>query len=267
MWRAVHGIVAREFLRFLRQRGRLLSSVARPLVWLLFAGTGLAAVFAGASVLDYRRYMLPGLLGMAILFGAFMAALSTVYDRDVGVLRILLIAPIHRRTMAFGKAVAAAGLGSVQAVALAALLVPPLQLWPGPGRAALALLAIVLTSFAIGALGLVLAAVVRSIENFAAIMNFVVFPLFFLSGALYPVRELHAVLRVLVHANPLAYGIDLLKHAFLAPWASVGYGGELAPALDVAALVAFAAAALAAATPLLVREEGVTRAAFKTERV
>lgn len=266
MWRPLYGILAREFLRFLRQRGRLLSSVARPLVWLLFAGTGLAAVFAGAAVLDYRQYMVPGLLGMAVLFGAFMAALSTVYDRDVGVLRILLIAPIRRRTMALGKTVAAACLGTAQAAALAVLLVPALGLWPGPGRALLALLAIALTSLAIGAVGLVLAALVRSLENFAGIMNFVVFPLFFLSGALYPVRELGPLLQPLVYANPLAYGIDLLKHALLADWAPAGYGGELPPALDVAALVLFTVAALAVATPLLAREEGVTRSAFRAER-
>jgi ABC-2 type transport system permease protein len=264
--RAIYGIVAREFLRFRRQRGRLLSSIARPLVWLLFAGSGLAAIFAGAAALDYRRYMVPGLLGMTVLFGAFMAALSTVYDRDAGVLRILLIAPVHRRTVALGKTLAAGGLGTAQALALALLLVPALDLWPGPARALLTVAAIALTSLAIGGLGLVLAACVRSIENFAGVMNFVVFPLFFLSGALYPAREIAAPLRVLVHANPLAYGVDLMKHGLLTPWTPAGYGGEFAPALDVMALVAFAIASLALATPLLGREEGVTRAAFRTDR-
>jgi ABC-2 type transport system permease protein len=112
----------------------------------------------------------------------------------------------------------------------------------------------------------VLAAWIRSIENFAAVMNFVVFPLFFLSGALYPVRQLGALLRPLVLVNPLAYGVDLLKHALLAPWSTAGYGGEFPATLDIAALVAFGIAGLLAATPLLAREEGVTRTAFRTER-
>src|SRR2546428_355334 len=96
MARAVWGIVAREFVRFLRQRGRLVSSLARPFVWFVFAGAGFRALFAGPPGLDYPRYMAPGLLGMVVLFGAFLAALSTVTDRDAGVLRLLLVAPVPR---------------------------------------------------------------------------------------------------------------------------------------------------------------------------
>lgn len=264
--RAVYGIVAREFMRFLRQRGRVLSSVVRPFVWLVFAGTGFAAVFAGAAQLDYRRYMAPGLLGMVVMFGAFLASLSTVTDREAGVLRMLLAAPIHRRTIAVGKALAATLLGTVQALAVALILLPAVQLWPTPAGALLAVGAIVLTSFAIGALGLMLAAIMRSIENFAGVMNFVVFPMLFLSGALYPVRHLHRALQALAFLNPLAYGVDLLKHALLAGWAAAGYGGEISVKLDLVALVAFAIVGLAAAAPLLAREGGITRVAFREER-
>ena len=109
-----------------------------------------------------------------------------------------------------------------------------------------------------------LAATIRSIENFAGVMNFVVFPMLFLSGALYPVRGLGPGLHVLVHANPLAYGVDLLKHALLAEWAGTGYGGEMPRTLDVAALLAFAAAGLIVAAALLGREGGVTRTAFRS---
>ncbi|HVH68485.1 MAG TPA: ABC transporter permease [Gemmatimonadales bacterium] len=103
----------------------------------------------------------------------------------------------------------------------------------------------------------------HSIENFAGVMNFVVFPMLFLSGALYPVRHLGPALSLIAYLNPLAYGVDLLKHALLAPWAGVGYGGELPVALDGAVLVLFAAVGLAVAAPLLAREGGVTRAAFR----
>lgn len=263
---AVFGIVAREFLRFLRQRGRLLSSIARPFVWLVFAGAGFAAVFAGAAVLDYRRYMAPGLLGMVVLFGAFLASLSTITDRDAGVLRMLLVAPLPRRAIVLGKVAGATVLGTVQALAVAAILLPLVGLWPRPGDALLAFSAIILTSFATGAMGLVLAASMRSIENFAAVMNFAVFPMLFLSGALYPLRHLSAPLQALAYLNPLAYGVDLLKHALLARWSGAGYGGELAIPLDFAALIAFAVTGLAIAAPLLAREGGVTRTAFRGER-
>jgi ABC-2 type transport system permease protein len=260
--RAVYGIVVRELVRFLRQRGRVLSSLARPFVWLLFAGAGFAAVFAGENEIDYRVYMAPGLLGMVVMFGSLLAALSTVTDRDAGVLRMVLVAPIRRRTIAVGKTAGAAVLGTIQALAVAAILLPVVHLVPTWRGALLGLAAVVLLSLAMGALGLVLAAAIHSIENFAGVMNFVVFPMLFLSGALYPVRNLDAGLRAVAYVNPLAYGVDLLKHALLTG-AGVGYGGEFSPALDGAALVLFTAAGLAAAAPLLARETGVARAAFR----
>ena len=261
--RAISGIVVRELARFLRQPGRLVSSIARPFVWLVFAGAGFAAVFAGRGAIDYRVYMAPGLLGMVVMFGSLIAALSTVTDRDAGVLRMMLVAPIRRSTIALGKALGATALGTAQTVVVAVILLPLVGLRPDPGGALLALVGVVLASLATGALGLLLAATMRSIENFAGVMNFVVFPMLFLSGALYPVQHLDPALRALVYANPLAYGVDLLKHALLAPWAGTGYGGELPVALDLGALIAFGAVALAAAAPLLAREGGVTRAALR----
>jgi ABC-2 type transport system permease protein len=261
--RAVYGIVVREVVRFLRQRGRVLASLGRPFVWLVFAGTGYAAVFAGKNAIDYRVYMTPGLLGMVVMFGSLLAALSTVTDRDAGVLRMLLVAPIRRSTIVVGKTLAATLLGTTQALVVAALLLPLVQLRPTLSGALLAGAALVLSSFALGALGLVLAATIRSIENFAGVMNFVVFPMLFVSGALYPVRHLGPVLDVVAYLNPLAYGVDLLKHGLLGAWAVAGYGGELPVSLDLAALVAFALAALAAAATLIGREGGVTRAAFR----
>src|SRR5213596_1479370 len=256
---AVYGIVAREFVRFWRQRGRVLASIGRPFVWLVFAGGGFAAVFAGRSEIDYRVYMAPGLLGMVVMFGSLLAALSTVTDREAGVLRMVLVAPIRRSTVAFGKALGATLLGTAQAIVVAALLLPFVQLRPTLAGALLGLVALILSGLALGALGVVLAACIRSIENFAGVMNFVVFPMLFLSGALYPVRRLGPWLHVLVHVNPLAYGVDLLKHALLGEWTDAGYGGEMPVALDVAVLLAFAVVGLVLAAALLGREGGVTR--------
>ena len=261
--RAVYGIVVRELVRFLRQRGRVLASIGRPFVWLIFAGAGYAAVFAGRNEIDYRVYMAPGLLGMVVMFGALLAALSTVTDRDAGVLRMVLVAPIRRGTIALGKALGATVLGTTQAVVVAALLLPLVHLRPSITGTLLAAVAVVLSSLAMGALGLALAASIRSLENFAGVMNFVVFPMLFLSGALYPVRHLGPVLRLVAYGNPLAYGVDLLKHALLGAWARAGYGGEMSSWLDIAALVGFAVVGLVAAAPLLAREGGVTRTALR----
>ena len=263
MMRPVYGIVVRELVRFWRQRGRVLASLGRPFVWLIFVGAGFATVFTGAGEIDYRRYMAPGLLGMVVMFGSLLAALSTVTDRDAGVLRMVLVAPIRRSTIALGKILGATLLGTTQAVTVGVILLTLVRLWPDPKSLLLALAGVVLSSLAMGALGLVLAASIRSIENFAGVMNFVVFPMLFLSGALYPVRRLGPALQVLAYVNPLAYGVDLLKHALLSGWQSAGYGGELPLALDIAALVAFALAGLLGGAALLAREGGVTRAAFR----
>jgi ABC-2 type transport system permease protein len=262
--RAIYGIVVRELVRFFRQRARLASSIGRPFVWLLLAGAGFASIFAGAPSLDYRQYMAPGLLGMVVMFGALLASISTVTDRDAGVLRMMLVAPIRRSTLAFGKVLAATALGTTQAVIVAALLLPVVGLKPGVGSLALALGAMLLSSFAIGALGLVLAGTIRSIENFAGVMNFVIFPMLFLSGALYPVRNLSAPLRLLAYINPLAYGSDLLKHALLVPWSGAGFGGEFPVWIDCVALLVWTAIGLAVATPLLAREGGMTRVALRS---
>src|SRR5438034_887943 len=171
------------------------------------AGAGFATVFAGRNEIDYRIYMAPGLLGMVVMFGSLLAALSTVTDREAGVLRMVLVAPIRRSTVALGKTLGATALGTTQAVAVAALMLPLVHLRPTLGGAGLALVAIVLSGLALGALGLVLAASMRSIENFAGVMNFVIFPMLFLSGALYPVRHLGPVLRIAALVNPLAYGV------------------------------------------------------------
>jgi ABC-2 type transport system permease protein len=252
--RPLYGIVAREVIRFLRQRGRLWSSLARPFVWLLLAGTGFAAVFAGSAQLDYRRFMAPGLLGMVVMFGAFLASLSTVIDRDAGVLRLLLVAPIPRGTMVLGKVLAATVLGTGQALVVGLILVPAVGLRPGAAGVLLAVCGIVLASLATGALGLALAATMRSLENFSTVMNFVVFPMLFLSGALYPVRHLTGWLRTLTYVNPLAYGVDLLKHGLLGPWAWSGFGGEWPVSLDVVVLSVCAIAGTALATVLIARE-------------
>src|SRR2546427_9924012 len=172
--RAVYGIVVREWVRFLRQRGRLFSSLARPFVWLVFAGTGFAAVFAGRDAIDYRVYMAPGLLGMVVMFGALLAGLSTVTDRDAGVLRMVLVAPIRRSTIAVGKALAATLLGTAQTIVVAAVLLPLVALRPTWDGALLALVGIVLSSLATGSLGVLLAAGGRPVQKFPGLGEFFV---------------------------------------------------------------------------------------------
>lgn len=231
--RALQVIIWREFKRFWRQRGRLLSTVARPMAWLFLIGSGFSGIVAVNSPYTYRQFMMPGVLGLVILFSAMLTALSTVYDREFGIMRMMLIAPLRRVTLVGAKVISSAVLSIVQAVALLVLL-PVLGIHPSTGGIVVALVGITLTSFSIAAVGMWVASLVESLENFAVVMNFVVFPMFFLSGGLYPVRQLPEVLQWAVWFNPLTYGIDMLKHGLLGEGS---FAGEIPLGVDTAVLV------------------------------
>ncbi len=268
--RAVWAIIARELARTLRQRGRLLSALVRPLVWLLVIGGGVGTMMGegGGGGGGYRAFLAPGLLAMTLLFGAMLSALSLVHDRESGVLRLLLAAPIAHAWIVIARILSAA----VVALAQAGLLL--LLLWPagyvGAGWDPLVLLAgLLATALCAACIGLLVAVVVRSLENFAVMMNFVIFPLFFLSGALYPLHGLPGWLRSAALANPFSYGVDLLKHAAPAAAAASGWqpdasvacdlgvlGGFIVVAATVACLVFSSAATIGALARLVSRGRG-----------
>ncbi|MDP9348474.1 MAG: ABC transporter permease [Gemmatimonadota bacterium] len=255
---AILAVVEREFKRFLRQRGRLLSTFARPLLWLAVIGSGFAALVPEQEGLSYHQYLLPGIFGMVLLFSSMLSALSTVHDREFGPVRMMLVAPLPRGSIVAAKVLSSTLLAVAQGVLLLPLL-PLLGLRPGPAALAAFLGALLLTAVALSSLGMLLASRIRSLENFAGVMNLVIFPMFFLSGALYPVFLLPGYLKPLVYLNPLTYGVDLLKHPLLSPAALSGFRGEFSPALDVSVLLGFSVLALAAATFLFGGEEHAGR--------
>jgi ABC-2 type transport system permease protein len=255
---AMAAVVEREFKRVSRQRGRLLSTVARPLLWLVVIGSGFASVWPEQAGISYQQYLLPGIFGMVLLFSTTLSALGTVHDREFGAIRMLLVAPLPRSGVVLAKALAATLLGAVQALLLLPLVLVlglPISLSTLAGTAG----AILVTALALASLGMLLASRIRSIENFAVIMNFVLFPMFFLSGALYPASQLPLFLQPFVRLNPLTYGVDLLKHALLGPGAPGIPGAEFATWTSLAALGLFSGAALAIAAASFGREEHLTR--------
>jgi len=231
--RQVYAVLERELLRTLRQRTRLVSAMVRPLIWLFVIGAGFAAVIGQARGVDYRSFLVPGVLGMTMLFGAMLAALTTVYDKESGVMRMMIIAPMPHAWIVIAKTVAAAAAAMLQALLLLVILAALGYAGRGThwGLLAAALLA---TSFACAGIGMLTASFSRTLDNFAGIMNFVIFPLFFLSGSLYPVRDLPSELQWVARVNPYTYGVDLLKHALL-PRSAMG--ADFSVALDFAVLV------------------------------
>ena len=226
---AVYGIVARDLTRTRRQTSRLLGGVARPFMWLLLVGTGYNAIARLQGGVSYRDFVYPGIIVMAALFGAMLTSISTVYDREFGILRLMLASPAGAPAVLTGRALAGALVGMVQGGIVLAC--APLLLPVSPAIMAMALGALALGSLASSVLGLLVAARLRSVENFAGVINVVLFPLLFVSGALYPTTGMPTALRLLARANPVSYQVDLMRHAF-------GQPAEFGARTDVLVLLA-----------------------------
>lgn len=238
---ALRAITAREAIRFWNQRGRLIAALVRPLVWLLVfaagfrAALGLSIIPPYQTYITYETYILPGLLGMILLFSAMQSALSLVYDREMGSMRLLLTAPLPRWWLLVCRLFAATVIGILQAYAfliVAALFGISVPLW---GYLTV-LPALIATGMMLGALGLLLSSLIRQLENFAGVMNFVIFPMFFLSSALYPLwkmAESSQLLHGICAVNPFTHGVELIRFALylrldpLSLGVVVGVGGVL----------------------------------------
>jgi len=240
--RPFYAVLEREMLRMIRQRTRLVAAMVRPLIWLLVIGGGFNAAMRNVSGTDYQTFLVPGVLGMTTLFGAMLAALTTVYDKESGVMRMMIVAPLPHGWIVLAKMVAASLAAIVQSVLLLVLLLLLGRFGKGTNWPLLAA-AIAASSLACAGIGMVTASFSWTLDNFAATMNFVIFPVFFFSGSLYPVQTLPMVLKRVASINPYTYGVDLLKHAIL-PGAST----DFSLALDIAVLVGFSVLALAIAS-------------------
>ena len=178
VYRAIYAVVERDIVKLFRQKGRVLSALVRPLIWLFVIGAGFESLLVGNDQ-NYVQFLVPGVVGMAILFGALLGALSTVYEKESGVMRLLVIAPIKRRWVVFAKMAAATVSSFFQVVLLSIILfmIGKLSLginWP------LFFLAVILLSITCSGIGMLVAVFSETLDNFAAIMNFVIFPIFFL---------------------------------------------------------------------------------------
>jgi ABC-2 type transport system permease protein len=235
----------------LRQYGRLFSALVRPALWLVVFAAGFYNIF-GVSIIPpygtyitYQEYMVPGLIGIILLFNGMQSALALVYDREVGTMRLLLTAPLPRRYLLFCKLVASTALSIVQAyaflvVALAVRVTIPWSGW------IFVLPAMALAGLMVGSIGLLLSVYVRQLENFAGTMNFVIFPMFFASSALYPLwrlRETSVMLHNIAAANPFTHAVELIRFALY------GQVNWLSLAVVVGCGAAFLGAAIYAYAP------------------
>lgn len=212
----IYVIWLRDFKRFWRDRPRMIGAFAQPLLYLFLLGTGLQAAFniAGSNEINYILFMFPGIVGMTVLFTAVFSAISIVFDREFGFLKEVLVSPIPRYSVALGKILGGATTALMQGLILLALAFIPTffgfnisTLW----KVLKMLPIIILLAIGMTALGVAVAARMKSFEGFPIIMNFLLMPLFFLSGAMFPLQNLPYWMSVLTTVNPLSYGVDALR--------------------------------------------------------
>ncbi len=246
--RCMTGIVWREGLRFLQQRGRFIAALVRPLVWLFIFAAGFRSVL-GVSIIEpyetyvlYEVYITPGLIGMIQLFNGMQSSLAIVYDREMGTMRTLLVSPFPRWYLLMSKLIAGTAVSLVQVYVFLAIA----WLWevePPLSGYLTVLPALVLSGLMLGSLGLLLSSVIRQLENFAGIMNFVIFPMFFMSSALYPLwrmKEASPLLYDLCHFNPFTYAVELIRFALYAQMNWQAFWVTLACMTGFMALAVFA---------------------------
>lgn len=243
------GIVWREVLRFLHQRERFFSALVRPLVWLFIFAAGFRQVLGVSIIPPYESYVLyetfvaPGLIGMILLFNAMQSSLSMVYDRETGSMRTLLVSPFPRSFLLFSKLVGGVAVALLQVYVFMVIAYfweiepggPPLDFGlfviPPPWNGYITVLpALVIAGLMLGALALFMSSVIRQLENFAGVMNFVIFPMFFASSALYPIwriRESSPVLADIANFNPFTHAVELIRFAMY---------GQIGPKLESGAL-------------------------------
>jgi len=227
---ALAAIAGREIHKFLRQPGRLASSLVRPLLWMVVFAAGfrqmpdLGSVMPFDPQLDYRLYMVPGLALMVCLFNGMQSSLAMVYDREMGVMRLLLTAPLPRSYLLACKLAGGAFLSVIQALAFMILVV----IWSiglSPWQVLTALPALILGALMLSAFGLVLSVYIRQLENFAGTMNFVIFPMFFLSSALYPIQRMHDAGAVWIYRlasfNPFTHAVEAMRYALYGQMATL----------------------------------------------
>ncbi|MGB5099892.1 MAG: ABC transporter permease, partial [Methanothrix sp.] len=208
---AIYSIWLREMLRFFRLKSRLFGSIASPFFFLAFLGIGFGTGTTMPGIpsgLDYVSFLTPGIIGMTLLFSATFAGLSVLWDREFGFLKEIMVAPVSRIAIVLGRTAGGLTTGVLQAlIILVAGIIMGMRM-PSLAGILLSLVFMVLVAATFIGIGLAFSSKMKDMSGFSLIMNFLIFPLFFLSGALFPLDRFPGLIRYLAYLNPLTYGVD-----------------------------------------------------------
>lgn len=212
----IYTLWLRQLIKYLRSRSRIIGTLAQPLLFLVAFGFGFGPVFEQAGEGDYLTFLIPGIIAMTVLFTAVFSGIDLIWDRQFGFLRETLVAPVSRFQIVLGKTLGGATVATIQGVILFLI---TLLIGFRPYRPILLILALVflfLIAILFTSLGVLIASLVNDLQGFQLIINFLVMPIFFLSGALFPLDNLPPILVLTARLNPLSYGVDALRTLLIA---------------------------------------------------
>ncbi|MBI5061379.1 MAG: ABC transporter permease [Candidatus Aenigmarchaeota archaeon] len=209
MFQDIYTVWLREMIRFVRARSRIVSSLAMPFFWLIFIGVGFGSsiTLPGTSYIDF---LAPGIIGMIILFTSIFSGVSVIWDRQFGFLKEILVAPVSRTSIMLGKTLGGSTVALVSALIMLAVALAIGLIHPGLGILT-AILFMFLTAVCFVSIGLIIASQMKSTEGFQMIMSFLIMPIFFLSGALFPMQNTPQWMQAISHLDPLSYGVDGIR--------------------------------------------------------
>jgi ABC-2 type transport system permease protein len=236
---AIYILWLRDLKRYWYDKPRIFASLGQPILFLFVLGTALSPAFTGPGGVRFSEFIFPGIISMTVLFTSIFSAVSIVWDREFGFLKEVLVAPVSRWAIVVGKALGGSTVAVLQGC-LMLVLAPLVGVQLTPGLVVMSVAVMFLIALAITGLGIVIAARMKEMEGFQMVVNFIIMPIFFLSGALFPLDRLPQWLAVLTRLDPLTYGVDLLRHVMLGI-------GSLPPVLCLAVIAAFSALAFAVA--------------------
>jgi ABC-2 type transport system permease protein len=238
----------RQLIRQGRAKGRLVGALGQPLLFLLAFGFGFGPVFQRAGEGSYLQFIAPGIISMGVIFSAMFSGIELIWDRQFGFIKETLVAPVPRWQIMLGRACGGATVALLQALLVALISLAVGFRVESTAHVLLALVYASLVALMFTALGTAIASVVEDFQAFPLVMNFLVMPLFFLSGALFPLQGVPAALAAIARFNPVAYAVDGVRGALTGAW-------HFGASLDLAVLVAMTVVLLAASTALFTRIE------------
>ena len=245
---AIYILWLRELKRYVRSRVQIVVSLGQPCLYLLALGFGLGPVFRQAGQGSYLQFMAPGVVGMTVLFSSVFSGIAMLWDRQFGFLKETLVAPVSRMQIMVGRTLGGATVAVIQGTLILVICLiagfRPHHWLAIP----LSFLFVVMIAFVFAALGMAIGSVIKDMQGFQLVMNFLVMPIFFLSGALFPLANLGRVMDVITKVDPLTYGVDGLRGALINNW-------YFNLTIDVALLVAIGALFLSAGAYLFSRIE------------